>query len=62
MRRVGDDPAVQAVVIHGDGRTFPAGADITEFKGIRERKGGLNYSTTLNKTSMVHSNDTVLLL
>ncbi len=31
VQRAGDDPAVQAVVIIARGRTFPAGADITEF-------------------------------
>ena len=39
MKRATADPRVRAVVLHGDGRTFPAGADITEFKGMRESRG-----------------------
>ena len=39
MKRAVEDPAVTAIVVHGDGKTFPAGADITEFKGLRETRG-----------------------
>ena len=39
MKRAVEDPAIAAIVVHGEGKTFPAGADITEFKGLRERKG-----------------------
>ncbi|XP_072038829.1 peroxisomal bifunctional enzyme-like [Amphiura filiformis] len=33
MKKAESDPAIQAVVLCGDGRTFPAGADISEFGG-----------------------------
>ena len=34
-----EDPAVKAIVIAGGGRTFPAGADITEFNGEMKLPG-----------------------
>ncbi len=40
MKKANENPNVKAVVIHGRGRTFPAGADITEFGGMRARKDG----------------------
>ena len=47
MKRANEDSNVKAVVIHGRGRTFPAGADITEFGGMRERRDGLFYFSLL---------------
>ncbi len=39
LLRAERDSNVSATVIYGKGRTFPAGADITEFEAKRNSKG-----------------------